>query len=307
MRYTPQGAIELIEVDVPDPGPNEVQIEGAACGICAWDIATCKLGEQMVFPAVPGHEAVGYVRRVGAGVTGFAVGDRVAGGGFATLFNRAAAKTYKLPPSDLADQYWLVEPVSCVVTGLDTARLRAGDRVAVIGCGFMGLMLLQLLARSACAEVIALDVNPARLALAREFGIRETYALAASDDGSLARELKAREIDVTFDTSGAQAGLDLASRITRKGGQINLFGWIKGTTATFDPSVWHLEGFTVVNSSPSARLRDPWPPAIQLLAQGHVDLLPLVTHTANLSAYPALMRQVLAGDPTYIKGVVRLR
>ena len=78
MRYTEGGGAELTDIEVDDPGPGEVQIEVAACGICAWDIQTFKAGADAPFAAPPGHEGVGYVAKLGPGVEGFAVGQRVA-------------------------------------------------------------------------------------------------------------------------------------------------------------------------------------------------------------------------------------
>jgi len=306
IRYGNDGSIHLVDVEVPDPGAGEIQLAGGACGICSWDIATCKLGVQMQPMAPPGHEGVGYVTKVGPGVTAFQEGDRVAGGGFATLRNLPVSRAYSIPESPLPDEQWIVEPVSCVVTGLDHCRLRPGDRVAVIGCGFMGMMLLQGLLHSYAEQVVVIDIDPARLELAQRLGAAEVYNAAAVETTELAAQLHPRAFDVTVDSTGSQAGLDLATDITRRGGRINLFGWIKGARATFDPTKWHMGGFTLVNSSPAAKLRDPFPPAIQLLHKGIIDLAPLVTHTVPLAEYPALMQNILAGDTGYIKGVVRL-
>jgi threonine dehydrogenase-like Zn-dependent dehydrogenase len=306
MRYLDDGRIELLELPIADPAPNELQIQGGACGICSWDINTAKYGNQLQPMAPPGHEGVGYVRKIGKDVKGFKEGDRVAGGGFATLRNLSVDRIYKLPESDLADEYWIVEPVSCAVTGLDHCQLRPGDRVAVVGCGFMGLLILQGLLHSPLDQLVVCDINPQRLALARELGVAETYDLSQINAQELAAELKPREFDVVVDTSGAQAGLDLATGIVKRGGLINLFGWLKGQTAYFNPTAWHLGGFRVVNSAPSARLRDPFPPAIRLIHRGIFDLRPLVTHVQPLTDYSSLMSQILSGDPTYIKGVVTL-
>ena len=70
MHYLPDGRIEIFKRDVPDPGALEVQVTGGACGICSWDVATAKLGDQMRPMAPPGHEAVGYVNKIGAEVKG---------------------------------------------------------------------------------------------------------------------------------------------------------------------------------------------------------------------------------------------
>ena len=113
MRYLSDGRIEVIGQDVPDPSANEVQVTGGACGICSWDLVTAKLGDQMSPMAPPGHEGVGYVSKIGAEVTGVKEGDRVAGGGFATVRNLSAERLYKIPESEKPDQYWIVEPVSC--------------------------------------------------------------------------------------------------------------------------------------------------------------------------------------------------
>jgi threonine dehydrogenase-like Zn-dependent dehydrogenase len=306
IRYQDDGSIELIELVVADPGEGEIQVQGGACGICSWDIATAKLGSQMHPMAPPGHEGMGHVIKVGRGVSGFKEGDRVAGGGFATLRNLQAQRAYKIPDSPLSDEYWVVEPVSCAVTGIDHCRLRPGDRVAVIGSGFMGLLILQGLIHSPLDQLVAIDINQARLNLAQQLGVPEIFNLTNSDPQALAQELKQRNFDVVVDTTGHQSGLDLATDMVKRGGLINLFGWIKGESATFNPNKWHGGGFTIVNSSPSAQLRDPFPPAIRLIHRGIIDLRPLVTHMAPLADYPTLMQQILGGDKSYIKGVVTL-
>ncbi len=307
LRYLDDGSIELFEQVVPDPGENEVQVEGGACGICSWDVVTAKLGNQMHPMAPPGHEGVGYVAKIGAGVTDFKEGDRVAGGGFANVRNLSAQRVFKIPESDLPDEYWIVEPVSCAVTGIDHCQIQPGNRIVVVGCGFMGLLILQGLLRYPLDDLIVLDIVQSRLDLAQQLGVGEVYNTAQVDLSDLSRELKSREIDVVVDTSGSQAGLDLSTDIVKRGGRINLFGWLKGQTASFDPTKWHLGGFTVVNSAPSSKLRDTFDPAIRLIHKGIIDLKPLVTHTSTLEDYPSLMAQIVSGDESYIKGVVTLK
>ncbi len=306
LRYRDDGSIELYVTDVPDPKAGEVQVTGGACGICSWDIVTAKLGAAMQPMAPAGHEGVGYVSKIGAGVTGVKEGDRVAGGGFATVRNLSSARIYPIPGSGLADECWIVEPVACAVTGIDHTNLRAGETVAVIGCGFMGQLLLQGLLHSPAADLVAIDIIESRLDLARQQGVQETVNLTEHDRDDIAAVLKARRIDVVVDASGSQAGLDLAADIVKQGGRINLFGWIKGQEAHFDPTKWHLGGFTIVNSAPGSKIRDTFPPAIQLIHAGIFDLRPLVSHTTTLGGYPSLMEEILAGEASYMKGVVTL-
>ncbi len=306
LRYHDDGSIELYTTEVGDPSEGEVQLTGGACGICSWDIVTAKLGSEMIPMAPPGHEGVGYVSKIGPGVTGYKEGDRVAGGGFSTVRNLPSERIYPIPDSALNDEYWIVEPVACAVTGIDQTNLKAGETVALIGCGFMGQLLLQGLLHSPVGNLIALDIVEDRLALARQQGAQETIDISQHDRDDLAATLKARDIDVVVDATGSQPGLDLATDIVKTGGRINLFGWIKGQKASFDPTKWHLGGFTIVNSAPGSKLRNTFPPAIKLIDAGVFDLRPLVTHTASLGGYPSLMEEILSGDTTYLKGVVTL-
>ena len=305
VRYTPGGGAEIVNVDVDEPGPGQVQVEVAACGICSWDLQTFRAGGDSAYAAPPGHEGVGYIAKLGAGVTGWEVGDRVAGGGFARLRNMPANRVYRIPESDLADHHWIVEPVSCVVTGMDHCQLKAGERLAMVGCGFMGLMMLQGLRGVGADQMIALDVDDKRLDLALEAGATEAHNVTAPGFDDVKRDLAGRGIDTVVDTSGAQSGLDLATDIVRRAGRINLFGWIKGDTATFNPSTWHGKAISLVNSSPGAQMRDPFPPAIRLIHKGVIDLRPLVTHVVDIDEYPTFMQGVTSGEVgDYIKGVV---
>ena len=307
VRYTTGGGAELVDIEIDEPGPGEVQVEVAACGICAWDIQTFRAGGDSPSAAPPGHEGVGYVSKLGPGVKGVEIGQRVVGGGFARIRNARARSLYRIPDSELADEHWVVEPVSCVVTGMDVCRLRAGERLAMVGCGFMGLMMLQGLAGVGADQIIALDIDDKRLQLATETGAGEAYNVTADNFGSVRNELRSRGIDVVVDTSGSQQGLDLAGDIVKRAGLINLFGWIKGDSAGFNPSLWHGKALTIVNSSPAAQLRDPFPPAIRLLEKGTIDLRPLVTHVIPIADYPVFMEGVTRGEVEgYIKGVVSL-
>lgn len=307
IRYTAGGGSELVEVEIGEPGPGEVQVENTACGICSWDLQTFKSGSDSPFAAPPGHEGIGYVAKLGKGVTGIEVGQRVVGGGFGRFRNTPISRLYKVPDSNLADQHWIVEPVSCVVTGMDCCELKAGQRLAMVGCGFMGLMMIQGLRGVGADQLIALDVDDRRLKLAMEFGATECHNVTDTAFTDVKADLRTRGIDVVVDTSGAQSGLDLATEIVKRAGLINLFGWIKGTEASFNPSTWHGKAITIVNSSPAAQKRDPFPAAIRLIQNGLIDLKPLVTHVVPIEEYSSFMQGVTSGEVNdYIKGVVTM-
>ena len=305
IRYLPGGGADIVDLEVGEPGPGEVQIEVQACGICSWDLQTFRTGSDSGFAAPPGHEGVGYVVKLGEGVRGFEIGDRVAGGGFARLRNSPVKRAYKIPDSNLENQHWIVEPVSCVVTGMDLCYLKAGERLAMVGCGFMGLMMIQGLAGFGADQLIALDVDDARLDLAMSMGATEAHNVTEPDFADVRKDLMGRGIDIVVDTSGSQQGLDLATDIVKVAGRINLFGWIKGTEAHFNPSAWHVKAISLVNSSPAAQIRDPFPPAIKLIQNGIIDLKPLVTHVVPIDEFPSFLSEATTGKiDGYIKGVI---
>ena len=306
IRYVAPEKIEFVDVTVPDPAPGEVQVQSLACGVCTWDLFTYKNGPGVSVPAPDGHEGVGRVIRIGQGVTNVKEGARVVARGFAGYYNMPAANLYPIPDdSKLPDENWIVEPTACVVTGVDHCNVRAGDRVAVVGCGFMGLMLVQVLGRCPLDQLIAIDIDPRRLELARQFGATTTINSADADFESKIPGLKASSIDTVIDSTGAAKGIDISTRILKRGGRLNLFGWNHGQAA-FNGDAWHLGGFTVVNSAPASGLRDVMPIAIRLLHRGIINLAPLVTHVGPLDQITSILDHGVKKTDGYIKGVVKL-
>jgi L-iditol 2-dehydrogenase len=306
IRYAAPEKIEFVDVNVGDPAPGEVQVQSLACGVCTWDLFTYKNGPGVSVPAPDGHEGVGRVIRIGADVKGIKEGSRVVARGFAGYYNMPADRLYPIPDdSKLPDENWIVEPVACVVTGVDHCNVRAGDRVAVVGCGFMGLMLIQALGRCPLDQLIAIDIDPRRLELARQFGATTTHNSADPGFEEKIPGLKALNIDTVVDSTGAAKGLDLSTKILKRGGRLNLFGWNHGQAA-FNGDAWHLGGFTVVNSAPASGLRDTMPIAIRLLHRGIINLKPLVTHTGPLDQITTILDHGVKKTDGYIKGVVKL-
>jgi threonine dehydrogenase-like Zn-dependent dehydrogenase len=302
VRYEAKERVKVVDIDVREPAAGEVLVKNLACGVCAWDLHIFRAGPEGL--TYPGHEGVGVVVQCGPGVTRVKEGDWVTGGqlGFSEYDIMPAAAMYVVPRGQTRAEDWIVEPVACVVNGLDQSALKAADRVAIVGCGFMGLMFVQALSRSLVDRLIAIDTNEQRLELAKGFGATEALRADEVDVAALQK----LQIDTVIDCSGNQQGLEMSSNILRLGGRLNLFGWNHGT-AHFPGDLWHMNGLTVVNSSPASRMRDLWPPAIRMLARGQIDLRPLVTHVVPLEEYPDLLRRVCAGEaPDYIKGVVRV-
>jgi len=219
------GGAEIVEQEIPaEPGRGQVQVRNEACGICSWDLQTFRIG--LSGPgggAPPGHEGLGTIVKLGEGVRDLKVGDKVTGGGFASVKNLPASQCYLVPEGQagLANEHWVVEPVACIVTGIDRCEAKPGQRIAIVGCGFMGLMIIQGLKGVGLNQLIALDVDDDRLAMAMEMGATEAHNSAAEGFDEIKRDLATREIDCVVDSSGAQPGLDLATDIVKRAGLIN--------------------------------------------------------------------------------------
>jgi threonine dehydrogenase-like Zn-dependent dehydrogenase len=174
---------ELREAELT-PGPGQLLLKVAVCGLCNWE-QNHWLGQLGTCPQTLGHEWAGTVAEIGPGVTGFSVGDPVTGlpdslSAFADYLVVGASNCFKLG-TGIAPAQALGEPLKCIVTVLRAAAPEAGDVGVVLGCGPMGLWCLQALAGRLPAALVAVDVSPAKLELARRFGATHTVNPRAED------------------------------------------------------------------------------------------------------------------------------
>ena len=313
LYYVAPGRVELRQFDIPDPDLYEVQIEVKASGLCAWDLHLYEgylpAGES--HPLLHGHEGAGIVRSVGERVHGFSVGDKVtAMGDYSRLLARMAnvPQQYvsKLAPVVDDLQHWIAEPVACVLNGMEWSQIAPGDRVVVIGTGFMGLMFLQALRYSLVRQVVAIDIDDARLALAREFGAALCLNPHRPGDQAKLEAIKHEKVDLTIECAGTESTFQMAYEMARKGGRVNIFSAQRGEPRRVDLAMWHGMGVQVYATSPSiapdfARI---FARTVPLMEKGVFDLKPLVTHVASPEDAPELYEIALNKRDGYIKGVI---
>ncbi|WP_371502774.1 zinc-dependent alcohol dehydrogenase family protein [Kitasatospora sp. NBC_00374] len=242
------GVLGIESVDDPSPGPGEVVVEVAACGLCGTDLHI--LGGEFApsLPLVPGHEFAGMVVALGAGVSNLAIGDRVAvdpslychechycrlgrdnlceryaaigvttAGAAAEYAVAPAANCVRLPEHIAVEDAALIEPLSCAVRGYDVLRTRIGASVLIYGSGTMGLMMLELAKRTGAASVDVVDLNSERLATADRLGCSRTAARAEEFDQS-------RGWDVVIDATGNERAIQDALGRVGRGGTFLQFG-----------------------------------------------------------------------------------
>lgn len=298
--------LELVERPDPAPGPGELLIAPTAVGICGTDVEIFE-GSLVYFregwaryPIVPGHEWVGEVVDVGAGVRGYAPGDQVTGetplgcghcvrcragayhlcarrtetgilnrdGAMASrmVFPAAAAHPAPgIPPRAAA----LVEPASVALNGV--RRGAVGERgVLVVGAGTIGLLAAQCARAEGAAAVAVADTRADRLALAGTLGFQPHADDAGEDD-----------YDVVLLCAGGAAALDFALRAVRPGGTVVILGLAGAATVPVD-----MDSVVVRDLAVHGVLGSPhvWPDAIELVRTGRIRTEPLVSATYGLSA-----------------------
>lgn len=320
--------IRVEDVPKPEIGPGEVLVKVAGCGLCGSDIVKIRY-ETVKPPAVFGHEVVGEVAELGAGVDSFSVGDRVVvahhvpcyachycqhesysmcrtfkalnifPGGFAEYVRVPSRNVmhgvFHIPPHLSYEEASFTEPIACCLRAIKRSRMQPNDTMVVVGLGSIGLSMVQL-ARLFGTQIIGVDVVPERIQLAREMGAE--VALDASSgpvrDGVLAAT-GGRGADVVMLTAGTTQSVAQAFELVRDGGTINLFaGAPPGSSLSLDINqVYHRELTLLASYSPSTiELYQ----ALELLAAGKIKVSKLVTHRLPLEALGEAVRLTLTKE-----------
>jgi 2-desacetyl-2-hydroxyethyl bacteriochlorophyllide A dehydrogenase len=317
--------IIVTEREMPVPGPKEVLIQVMASGICGTDVHIFR-GEYLgSYPMIPGHEFSGVVTAVGDQVTRFKPGDRVAiepniacdncsqclnnhqnfclnwqaigvtlPGGmeqYVTVPEKAVFSIGDLP----FEQGAFVEPLSCVVHGIERARIKLGDEVVILGAGPIGDLLLQMARLQGATHITQLESNPGRAELARHLGA--DVVVERMED------LQISHYDVVIDATGAIPVMNRSIDFVRNGGTVLLFGVPpSGKNIEMEAFKIFQKGLTLLSSYTSVRNSFQ---AIHLLQSGQIRVEPLISHRLPLKELGSAIQMIENHDPT-VKKVIML-
>ena len=306
-RVVGPGRGELFAQQPQEPGPNQLLVRVLSNGVCASDLPVWAR-EQGRYPISIGHEPVGLVEATGPGVTlpvGALVGGRI-GDSFATYAIADAEDAVVLPES-VDPLTALPEPVGCVVEGYRRTPIPVGASVAVIGLGFMGLVMLQLLRTSPVSRIDAVDPRSD----ARDAALRNGADRAlAPDDIPAALHFGERStgsdgVDVVIEASGSQAGLELASSLVRPHGTVSILGYHQGPRQV-PMRDWNWKALEIVNAHVRDRslLRDATAAGLRLQAAGRLDIASLVTHRFGPARIDAAFETLRDKPHGFIKSIV---
>jgi 2-desacetyl-2-hydroxyethyl bacteriochlorophyllide A dehydrogenase len=315
--YLGERAIEIRSVEIPEPDENEVLVRMEVCGICGWDLLAYsgRFAKFHQYPFYAGHEGIGRIVATGERVQGLDVGQRVAchelpigsrgGGLMARHAVRPANKVSVIPEgTGIPVTRWIVEPAACVVNGLLYAEIKPGDSVALVGAGYMGLLMLQALRRTLAGRVSVFEPDAGRLELARGF----SAGMGGWDFESPGAELpsdRKRAYDVVIETAGSPASLELAFALAKPYAVIENFAW-HHHRHEFDLDEWHTRGWRILNIQPQMNpaFDSLVPRTIALMAAGAISNEGLVSHVLPFARAEEAYAAGLERSGGYMKGVI---
>jgi threonine 3-dehydrogenase len=331
--------MEMREVPVPAIGPTDVLIAVETASVCGTDLHIWHWDEwaqaRIKPPYVPGHEFSGTVAAVGERVQSVAVGDFVsaemhvacghclqcrvgqahvcqfvkilgvdADGAFADYVRIPASNVWKLDPAIPREWGSLFDPFGNAVHTVLSGEI-AGQSVAVMGCGPIGLFAIAVAKACGAATVFAIEPNAGRRALAETMGAQVLLDPAACD---VVAEVKAATggngADVLLEMSGYGPAIAQGFKLLRMGGRASLLG-IPSKAVELDLADAVIFKGATVHGINGRKMYETWYQAEALLRGGKIDLSPVITHRLPLRRFGEAMRLLETGEASKILLKVR--
>ncbi|KTD19056.1 MDR/zinc-dependent alcohol dehydrogenase-like family protein [Legionella jordanis] len=282
--------INTVMVAIPEPKAGEVRVKLEGSGVCASNTPVWEGRDWFSYPIAagnPGHEGWGVIDAVGPGVTGLSVGDRVTCLSYNAYaeYDIAKADEVIILPDFLSNKPFPGEALGCVMNIFNRCDIHAGQTAAVVGTGFLGLLLIQLL-KSAGANVIALSKRPFSLQSAAAAGADQVIAM----DGHYEVIEKVKQLtsgkfcDRVIEVTGKEWPLNLSIELTAERGKLIVAGFHQDGMRQVNMQLLNWRGIDMIN----AHERDPRQyvkgiqNAIKAIEEGKMDPFPLFTHSLNL-------------------------
>ena len=282
---------QVAHIDIPDVPAGHVRVRLQGCGICASNLSVWEGRDWFQYPqqaGSPGHEGWGWIDQVGEGVEDLDVGDRVA------LISHHAYSEYDVAPrecvvhlpQELDGEPFPGEPLGCAMNIFERSQIRAGDRVGIVGAGFLGLLLTQLATRAG-AHPIVLSRREFALQLASQMGAEYTVSTERCDARERAMSFTdQRGCNVVIEAVGLQSSLDLASALTGERGRLVIAGYHQDGLRQVDMQGWNWRGIDVINAHERAMERyvHGMRNAVDAVIDGSLDPFPLLTHSVDIGS-----------------------
>jgi threonine dehydrogenase-like Zn-dependent dehydrogenase len=307
------GSFVVKELEIPAIKSDELLVKVSTCGICTSELDMWEgKAKGLEFPRFIGHEVSGVVEAVGKDVKSLKPGDRVAlfaeGKGYAEYIAIREAYAVKLLPETRFDLA-LGEPIACSVNGVRKLSMQMNDTVCIVGCGFMGLIMLQVFKVCGAGMMIAVDTRDSILDLARRFGAAYTFNPIRDNIKKEVMELtEGRGVDIGVEAAGIQQTLDMTTELVRMEGKLEVFGFHQGAPRIVNWGFWNWMAFQIVNGhTRSAHIYvEGMRLGLALLESKKLDMAPLVTHHFKLNEINDGFGVASKKQDNFVKGVITL-
>jgi len=332
------GRLEYVDLPIPDVGPNDVLVSVRACGICGSDVHGMDGSSgRRIPPLVMGHEAAGLITAVGPAVPSWRTGDRVTfdstiscgecvycqrgfvnlcdnrrvlgvstddyrrQGAFAEYVSVPHHLLYRLPESVSFVDGAMVEPLTVAAHAVSRAHPGSDDAVLIVGCGVIGLLIVQMLKAAGCSRTMAVDVDDYRLEQALSLGAMVAFR---SDPGrvvdAVREQTSGQGADVAYEAVGLRSSVELTIACLRKGGTAVLVGNLERTVDLPLQAVVTRQ-LSLLGSVASA---GEYPACIDLIASRSVNVGAVVSVVAPLSEGAAWFERLYRGGEQLLRVVL---
>jgi L-iditol 2-dehydrogenase len=330
--------LAIADLPVPVPGPGEVLVQVAACGICGSDVHGYDGSSgRRIPPIVMGHEAAGVITAVGDRVADYRIGDRVTfdstvycgecefckrgevnlcdrrqvvgvscsdyrrAGAFAEFVTVPERILYRLPDDLSFSDAAMLEAVSVAIHAVRVAEIKGGETSLVIGAGMIGLLILQAAKASGCSRVFVTDVDASRLEMAHSLGADATIDGSHEPlTGKIEQFTRGRGVDVVLEAVGRPETVAAGIDCVRKGGTVALVGNI----APEVPMPLQKVVTRQIRLQGSCASAGEYLQAMQWMAEGKIEVAPLITAVAPLAEGPSWFARLYAREPNLMKVVL---
>jgi threonine dehydrogenase-like Zn-dependent dehydrogenase len=253
-QFIKPGSIEIVEVDKPEPSDSQVRIKLEGCGICGSNIPIWEGREWFTYPnepGNPGHEGWGIIESAGRNVRSLKEGDRVSMLSYNAFaeYDVADENAVVVLPGTLNNIPFPGEPLGCAMNIISRSGIKEGDRVAVIGIGFLGALLTQLVSKAG-AEVIAISRRDYSLDIAKKMGADTLIKM--DDHWRILSEVKeltdGKFCEKVIEAVGTQWPLDLAGELVSERGRLIIAGYHQDGLRNVNMQLWNWRGIDVINA-----------------------------------------------------------
>ena len=327
------------DVPMPEIGPADVLIRVMACGICGSDVHGMDGSTgRRIPPIIMGHEASGVIEQIGSSVTEWKAGERVTfdstvvtrqdfysqkglfnlsdyrkvlgvscgeyrqHGAFAEYVAVPQSILYRLPEDLSFEQAAMTEPVSVAFHAANLIPSELNDSALVVGCGMIGLFVIQALRVKGCGKIIAIDLDPSRLEMALQLGADDAIR---SDEGDAIEKVKGlthgRGADMAFEVVGITPTVNLAINGVRKGGKVGLVGNLSPKVELPLQAVVTRQ-ITLYGSCASA---GEYPACLDMIASGRVKVDEMMSAVVPLAEAASWFFRLQKGEPGLMKVIVK--